>query len=150
MRIYVDTSVINGLYAQDAEIKKETIRFFKKVKIYHYALYISEATIEEIENTPQKTKRNLLKKVVKEYKMKILPATEETRRLAREYVKNNLIPKRYFPDAFQIAIASIYNIPVLISWNFEHIVKMKTKLGVNIINKNKGYPQITICTPKEV
>jgi predicted nucleic acid-binding protein len=150
MRIYIDTSVINGLYAQDEKIKKDTINFFQKIKIFNYTIYISEATIEELENTPQESKRKKLKSIVKEHQMEILPTTAEVRKLANEYIKKKLIPKKYFPDAFQISIASIYNIPILISWNFEHIVRVKTKLGVNIINREKGYPQITICSPKEV
>jgi len=32
MRIYIDTSVVNGLYCNDPEIKTETIRFFKDVR----------------------------------------------------------------------------------------------------------------------
>lgn len=150
MRIYIDTSVINGLYAQDIYIKDETERFFKNVKILGYTLYISEATIEEIEKTPQSSKRTLLKNIIEENQMEILPTTKEVRILAQKYIKGGLIPKRYFPDAFHIAIAAIYNVPAVVSWNFEHIVKMKTKLGVNTINKEENYPQITICSPKEV
>jgi hypothetical protein len=150
MRIYIDTSIINGLYAQDTIIKKETEIFFKNTKIFGYTLYISEVTIEEIDNTPQEYKRMLFKDIIKEYQMEILPTTVEIRALAQKYVKAGLIPKKYLTDGFHIAIATIYNIPVIISWNFEHIVKMKTKLGVNIINRKENYPEITICSPKEV
>ena len=150
MRVYIDTSIINGLYAQDAHIRKETETFFKHTRIFGYTLYISEATIEEIENTPQEAKRKLLKDIIKDYHMELLSTTEEARTLAKKYVEAGLIPKRYVADAFHIAIAAIYNIPVIVSWNFEHIVKMKTKLGVNAINRKESYPQITICAPQEV
>lgn len=150
MRIYIDTSVINGLFAQDVDIKKETQRFLKNAETLGYKLYISEATIEEIENTPDNSKKILLKEIVTKHEMEILSTTEEAKTLAQEYVKAGLIPKKYFTDAFHIAIASIYNIPAIISWNFEHIVRIKTKLGVNTINKRDNYPEITICSPKEV
>lgn len=150
MRIYIDTSIINGLYAQDATIKDETIRFFKNVQILDYNLYASEATIEEIEHTPQESKKTLLKNAIEEYHIEILPIVEEARWLADRYVKAKIIPQKYFPDALHIAIATIYNIPVLVSWNFEHMVKIKTKLGVNRINSQQGYPIIEISSPKEV
>lgn len=150
MRIYLDTSVINGLYSNDPKIKAETIMFFKNAEILNYSLYSSDATIEEIEKTPQENKRILLKKTVVEYNIDILPVTEEMRMLAKEYVKTGLIPGKYFPDAFHIAAAVIYNIPVLASWNFEHMVKAKTKLGVNKINQQQGYPIVEICSPQEV
>jgi hypothetical protein len=39
---------------------------------------------------------------------------------------------------------------VLVSWNMEHIVKLKTIVGVNKINKQEGYSLILINTPEEV
>ena len=46
MRIYIDTSVINGLYAQDDRIKADTVQFFRNVRMLNYRLYASEAAIE--------------------------------------------------------------------------------------------------------
>ncbi len=150
MRIYIDTSVVNGLYCNDSGIKTETIRFFKDVRIFNYTLYGSEATIEEIENTPQEPKKKLLKNVITEYDVEILPTTDEIRILANKYVNAGIIPKKYSPDAFHIAVAAIYNIPVLASWNFEHIVKIKTKLEINRINRQEGYALVEISSPKEI
>ena len=149
MRIYIDTSVINGLYSDNIEIKTETVRFFKNVRVFGYTLYGSEATIEEIENTPQAPKKRLLKNIIKDYGVEILPTTDEIRILANKYVNAGIIPKKYFPDAFHIAVATIYNVPVLVSWNFEHMVKVKTKLGINRINREEGYALIEISSPKE-
>lgn len=150
MRIYIDTSVINGIYAQDSEIKARTTQFFKNAHAFGYNLYASEATIEEIEHTPQKSKRILLKNIIEEYQIEILSVTEEARWLANRYIDAKIIPKKYFPDALHIAIAASYNIPVLLSWNFEHMVKVKTKLAVTRINRQEGYPVIEISSPQEV
>src|SRR3989338_9966167 len=128
MRIYVDTSVINGLYAQDPAIKAKTAQFFKNVRLFGYALYGSEVTIDEINHTPQESKKALLQNIIEEYKIELLSLTKEARRLAREYINAKIIPRKYSPDALHIAIAAIYNIPVLVSWNFEHMVKVKTRL----------------------
>ncbi len=32
----------------------------------------------------------------------------------------------------------------------QHIVRLKTKLGVNGINRMEGYKEIEICTPEEM
>lgn len=150
MRIYIDTSVINGLYAQDPEIKAETVQFFKNARILSYSLYASEITIEEIENTPDTSKKILLKNIIEEYRVKLLSITQEARQLAKSYIDAKIIPRKYFPDALHIAVAASYNIPVLLSWNFEHMVKIKTKLAVIKINRQQGYPIIEISSPKEV
>jgi len=70
--------------------------------------------------------------------------------LGNQYVKQRIIPKKYLADALHIAIATVYNIPVLVSWNFEHMVKLKTKIEVNKINRENNYPQINIVSPMEV
>lgn len=150
MRIYIDTSVINGLYAKDAEITSKTKEFFNSVRKLQATLYCSDVTIEEIEQTPQILKRGQLKKVVENYWIEILATTEEMRTLGNQYVKQGIIPKKYLADALHIAIATVYNIPVLVSWNFEHMVKLKTKIEVNRINQENNYPQINIISPLEV
>ena len=70
--------------------------------------------------------------------------------LAKEYIAQGIIPKRYENDALHIAVAAVHDLDVIISWNFEHIVKMKTKRQVNAINTLLGYKGIDIYTPREV
>ena len=49
-----------------------------------------------------------------------------------------------------IAVASINNLDAIISWNFAHIVKLKTKKGVVGINAIFGYKEIEIYSHWEV
>ena len=44
----------------------------------------------------------------------------------------------------------INGLEVIVSWNFEHIVKLKTRVMVNGINRLLGYHEIEICSPEEV
>jgi len=44
----------------------------------------------------------------------------------------------------------VNNLDVLISWNFSHIVKLKTKMRVVGINRMLGYKEIEIVSPWEV
>ncbi len=70
--------------------------------------------------------------------------------VADEYIKANIIPLRYRDDAFHLAIATCYDLDVLVSWNMRHLVKLSTRRGANAINKLYGYREIEICTPEEV
>ena len=38
----------------------------------------------------------------------------------------------------------------LVSWNFRHMVKVKTKQMVNLINLQNGYKTIEIIAPPEL
>ena len=68
----------------------------------------------------------------------------------KEYVKKEMISGKYISDAFHIALASVNNITYIVSWNFEHIVKRKTRIIVKLINTLNGYKEIEIVSPQEL
>ena len=76
--------------------------------------------------------------------------TDEAKEVADQYVQAGLIPARYLPDALHLATAVVHSFDVVVSWNFEHMVKLKTRLGVNGLNKMLGYREIEIVSPQEV
>ncbi len=150
MRIYIDTSVINGLYVEDIIwIKDVTKKFFESAK-NRYKLYISDIVADEIKRTPDPHKRKKLLDVIEQYACVEITKTPEVEKLADKYIGHKIIPRKYLADALHIAIASVYKIPVLASWNFKHIVRHKTRIGVNSINRKYGHIQIDICSPEEV
>ena len=58
------------------------------------------------------------------------------------------MPQKYQDDALHIALATYNEADAAISWNFKHMVKLKTIRGVNGINKLLGYKELEILTPK--
>jgi rRNA-processing protein FCF1 len=148
-KIYVETSVIGFWYATDAPEKMSITRKFFKLAQKEYQLFISDLVLKEIERFENK-KRKLFEKVLKKFKFDELKTNEEAIKLAKEYVKAGIVPEKYFNDSLHIAIAVVNKIDVMVSWNLSHIVKLKTKMKVNEINKNLNYPEIIIVTPLEV
>lgn len=53
-------------------------------------------------------------------------------------------------DANHIAIATINNVEVLISWNFKHMVNILKIRSYNSVNLKNGYRLIDIRNPLEV
>lgn len=80
----------------------------------------------------------------------VLEVSKEALTLAAEYIKQGLIPERFENDALHIAIATVYDLDYLLSWNFEHIVKVKTKRMVNLVNLSSGYRELEIISPPEL
>ena len=59
LKLYLDTSIFNFAFADDAPKEKEiTLKFFSEIG--GYEAYISEVTIEEINRTPEEAKRKQL------------------------------------------------------------------------------------------
>ena len=70
--------------------------------------------------------------------------------LADKYIEAKIVGKKSRADCQHIAIATICNANVLVSWNFKHIVNLDRIRGYNGINFQNGYNMIEIRTPKEI
>ena len=149
MKLYIESSVINFAFATDDLNRVKITQKFFEVDIKKHEPFISELVLEEIEKT-QGLKREKMSNFVLNHGFRVLPNSEEAEKLAFKYVEVGLIPEKYLNDAIHIALASVNKIEVLVSWNMEHIVKLKTIVGVNKINKQEGYASILIITPEEV
>lgn len=49
-----------------------------------------------------------------------------------------------------IALATVADIDVLVSWNFKHIVRLDKIRIFNAVNLELGYKQLQIYSPREV
>jgi predicted nucleic acid-binding protein len=151
-KIYLDTSIINFLFADDAPEKKEiTIEFFENY-LNDYHVSISEIVITEINRTPNLEKRNALLETIKKYNIEIYDEVNDTiNLLAKEYIKYKIIPENKFPDAQHIAFSVYYEFDVLLSWNFKHLANLNKQLVINELNRCFGYfKPILLLNPMEV
>jgi len=138
--LYLDTSIPNFVLAKELPTEQiVTKALFNEIKMGKHKAFISRVVIDEISRTSEPKKTKLLS-LIKDFE--VLDVTSECETLAREYIRNGTIPQRYEADALHIAIATIYNMDILVSWNFTHIVRVKTRKEVNAINVLLGYKPI--------
>lgn len=147
IKVYLDTSVVSALFdSRNPERRELTEMFFKNLE--NFEVFVSEVVFAEIDNIPDEDLReNMLKRIKN---LKNLQMDTKIRSLAKEYVKEGAIPQSYSEDALHIAISTLNEMDYLLSWNFRHIVKMKTRKIVNMVNFNLGYPDLNISTPAEI
>lgn len=118
------------------------------IEAQKYIPHISDIVLGEIGNTPDKSLRDKLMNAVSNFT--ILDATQECKDLALEYISYNIVTQESANDVLHIAIASIFEMDFLISYNFEHIVKVKTIDMITAVNLIKGYKTPRIVIPDEV
>lgn len=148
--IYLDTSVLNFFFEKrDIDKENSTKDLFMEIKQGKFAAHISELVVREIGASPTARKRSLLL-LIKTYQIKILQVTEESLALAEKYLAQGIFPSKYRDDALHIATAVVHNMDIVISWNMEHMVKLKTRREVKAVNILEGYNEMEICTPLEV
>ena len=153
LRLYLDTSIINFVFADDAPEKKAiTIDFFDNyVKRNVFEVFISDVVIEEIEKTKDIKKRKALLNVISQYEISIFTVSKEVLELAYKYVERGVVPEKKLDDARHLAIATTNECDVLVSWNFKHLVNINKEKQVSAINIQEGYYYpLRLTTPMEV
>lgn len=144
-RLYLDTSVPNAYFDERNVYRQEITRqFWLKLKECH--VLISDLVIREMKATGNENLREKLVELVKDFEL-LSTESDEIRLLAEEYVSKGIIPVRHIEDAVHIAVTTVNSLDILVSWNFEHIVKLKTKRQVNAVNVLLGYDPIEIIEP---
>lgn len=150
LKIYLETTILNFYYADDAQEKMEDTRIlFNEIKQGRYIAYTSMSVIREISKA-QEEKRKKLLNLIQQFNIEILEDIPEAERIADIYVKEGIIPGKYMTDGLHIALATIHDMDIIVSWNFKHIVKRKTILMTNVVNYREGYRNIDIYSPSEV
>lgn len=155
LKIYFDTSVINFLFADDSPEKRDiTVEYFNDyVKQNVYEHYISQIVIDEIQRTTNIKQKDQLLQVIDRFNLPFLPLEPEMQinELALAYIKKNVIPEKKLDDALHVAIATIHNIDILLSWNYKHLANINKERQILIVNLELGYyktPRLT--NPMEV
>jgi hypothetical protein len=80
----------------------------------------------------------------------LLMASPEAMALLGQYSTKNILGPKFQNDMLHIALATIADVDVLVSWNFRHIVRLDKIRLFNAVNIECGYKPLTICSPREV
>lgn len=145
-RVYVDTSVIGGCH--DAEFSLWSIGLMKDFRLGNLKPVVSSVVDAEIQDAPDKVKETYHELI--EVDHEFLDVTDEAVTLADTYVKRGILTSKYAEDALHIALASVANVDVLVSWNFKHIVHFDKIRQFTAINIERGYKPLQIYSPREV
>jgi predicted nucleic acid-binding protein len=149
LKVYLETTVFNRFYDESREYIAETRELFQSVKAKRIEAYTSTYVIEELDRAPEPKRKNMLN-LIPEYGVNVLEIDQRALDLANVYIEMGIIPLKFSMDGIHIAMASINEADCIISLNFHHINKLKTKMATEIINRMNGYSNPYICTPMEV
>jgi len=148
IKVYLDTSVISYLYQLDAPdkmiITQKLWRIFEDSDLYD--IYISDVVINEISKC-NKEKLGILIDFLDQIDYNIIETNENIIELAEKFIDFGILKQKSFDDCQHIAAAILNDCDIIISWNFKHIVNVKTVEGVKIITTLEGYKDILIYPP---
>jgi hypothetical protein len=144
--LYLDTSVISGRF--DEEFKVATRELFRQTDLGLYQAFVSVVTESEIQGAPPEIKKFFIETFTDDGQL--LPLTEESEQLAQTYVKAGVVSPNYMNDARHVAIATVEQVGLIVSWNFKHLANYRRETGFNAVNLLQGYHSVRILTPMEL
>ena len=149
IKAYIETTIFNRFFETGRDYNIETRILFEKISENEIEAYSSVYVLEELDKAPE-PKRSEMINLISKYKITVLKIDQRAYDLAETYVEMGIIPIKFRVDGVHIAMAAIHNMDCIISLNFHHINKLKTKMAAEIIHRMKGYNNPFICTPMEV
>ena len=145
IRVYADTSVYGGVF--DDEFAKASRAFFEQINTGRYRLVTSPLLREELADAPAR---------VREWYERFAASSEQVLvseaavLLQQAYLSAGILARQWEADALHVAIATAGDCPLIVSWNFKHIVSFQKLPLYNGVNLTRGFGPIAIHSPQEV
>ncbi len=146
LRIYIDTSVIGGCF--DAEFQEWSNSLMQDFAAGAFIPLLSDVLAAEIEDAPEGVRRKYDALVRGEHQFCLVD--EEVIELADAYQRRAILTPKFYDDGLHIALASVAEADLLVSWNFRHIVHFDKIRLFNSVNLELGYKPLQIYSPREV
>lgn len=151
MRLYIETSVPNFLFATDAPDKRAaTEEMSEQLRQGLHQAVVSDLYFLEVARVSVPLLRYQLQEVPQTYGLAVLPFNEESELLTQAYLDSKAFTELNWLDASHVATAAHHGCEVIVSWNFQHIVRAWTMKRVAEVHHRLGLAPILICTPLEV
>ena len=149
LKIYLDTSIISYLKQDDnPERTGLTLKFWDESKSRDdVELYISDVALTEVDQCYEE-KRIFMREKLKELNFIFLEKDVNAEKLAQRIIDLGILTNKSYDDCLHIAIAIIADCNYIASWNFKHLVNVKTINGVRAITNLSGFNPIDIVTPE--
>jgi predicted nucleic acid-binding protein len=147
-RVYVDNSVVSGMFDDHMPERVEHMRqFWQAVIDGKIRIIASDVMRIELDNAPMHVQDFFGD--LPESQIEHVKSTDESDDLATQYISTKVISENHKNDCKHIAIATIANADAVVSWNCEDMVNPNRIPKYNEVNTKHGYQEIKIQTPKE-
>ena len=113
-----------------------------------YTAVLSSVTAAEVEQAPESVKQIHVELIAGG--AELLMVSPEALDLLGKYGAKKILGPKFQNDMLHIALATVADADVLVSWNFRHIVRLHKIRLFNAVNIECGYKPLAIYSPREV
>ena len=150
--VYIETSIIGYLTARTSNnlilmANVEATREWWDARRTQFDLYISQTVLDEAARGDVEVARRRLE-ILSDFPL--FEVNEAVEELATQFLTKSNLPPKAADDAIHIAVATIYSLDYLLTWNCKHIANAQIQKKLAQISLDAGYELPTICTPYEL
>jgi hypothetical protein len=147
---YVETTIPSFYFETrpgvQMQARREWTHEWWQVASVTETLATSAAVLVELERTPEPKRSQALELMSS---LPLLEITEEAHDLVRRYLEHKLMPDDTEGDALHLALATLHECDILISWNCRHIANASKTDHIRTINGRIGRETPLLITPLE-
>ena len=147
--IYIETSIPNFYYEGRSEpnrvARREWTREWWDTFATSFVLHSSDAVIVELDRGMLEELKTQRIKLISG--LPLLEITDDVLEVGRIYVERLVMPRDGAGDALHLALASFYEMDVLLTWNCKHLANPNKFGHIDRVNEELGLTSPLLTTP---
>jgi len=152
MRIYIESTIPSYVVARPARDLLQAARQRLTWDWWHskrgrHDLFASQIVLDEIASGDAEMARQRLELVTP---INLLDLTDDAKTLTKDILRSGALPPEADRDAAHIALATVHEMDILLSWNCRHIANAVIQPVLRKLADAAGFTLPVICTPEEL
>ena len=150
--VYIETTILSCLVSRPSRdiivaARQELTRQWWEIAKPKHECLISQIVLDEISaGDPE----HASKRLQHADRLPVLALNEDCILLAEQFLDKGYVPKNEIRDALHIAVAVIWKVDYLVTWNCKHMANGHASRQLRKFSENKGYEFPHVCTPEEL
>lgn len=150
--VYIETSIVGYLTVRPSNnlvlmANLEVTQEWWDLRRNQFTLYISQVVLDEVARGDAEMATRRLE-ILRDFPS--LDVNQAVQDLAVEFLTKSSLPPKAANDALHIAVATVYGLDYLLTWNCRHIANAQIQKKLSQISSAAGYELPTLCTPYEL
>lgn len=150
--VYIETTILSYLVSRPSRdiivaARQELTRQWWEYSKPSYDCVLSQIVLDEIEAGDQAHAANRMEHAAD---LSVLAVNQPCLELAQLYLDRGYVPKNEIRDALHIAVAVIWKVDYLLTWNCKHIANAHALRQLRKFSENLGHEFPHVCTPEEL
>ena len=152
MRIYIESTIPSYVVARPARdllqaARQQTSKDWWELKRHQHELFTSQIVLAEISSGETEMAKQRLETLAG---IPVRRVNEQAENLTLEILGSGLLPADADRDAGHIALATVYEMDILLSWNCRHIANAAIQARLRKLAAKSGLTLPVLCTPDEL